>query len=291
MKNLFVIALIIAGQTIALSQDNIEFSKKTSKLFHQYAPILDFKPTTKLTQAQIKSLNTFKEDRNVWVKEYNSLKSNLTDEFKIADKSTGIIDHYSKRALYSDFYNKLTTIHENKLLQNELERNINFYAERYTKELSSYSNLFPDFFINNNEIIGLYYSFENDLGFPISDELAAKVKSISDKTESIITYSKTQEFETYCMTKNNSLLSYEYYNTTDNSTPFKKYTFTKTTVHPTSLSWLQKEGSIFTKNPSNYTIKSITPISETTVDIVGELGQIKTTKPFKMPMPIKKILL
>ncbi len=38
---------------------------------------------------------SFKEESQVWIDEYPDLKSNLADEFKIADKTIGIIDHYS----------------------------------------------------------------------------------------------------------------------------------------------------------------------------------------------------
>lgn len=57
-------------------------------------------------------------------------------------------------------------------------------------------------------------------------------------------------------------MSYEYYNTIDNSTPFRKYSFTKSRVNPVLLRWLQKEGSLFDKSQHNYHIQSIIPISE-----------------------------
>ncbi|MCO5259374.1 MAG: hypothetical protein M9916_04460 [Crocinitomicaceae bacterium] len=243
-------------------EENIEFAKKTSIFIHKYNLILEYKIGSKFTKSLVNDFGKYKEESQLWVNEYLALKPQLTDEFKIADKSTGIIDHYSKRTLYSVVYQNIQSVKENENLKIEIERNILFYINRYESEFDKYSKLFPQFFIDNYDFINTYKTFENDLGFVINDELLSKITSITKQTESLTAYSKTSEFESYCKTKNSSLLNYEYYNTIDNSTPFKKYVFTKSTVHPTLLSWLKKESSLFSKNPENYSINSITPISE-----------------------------
>lgn len=238
------------------------FDKITSSFIHQYSDLLDFKSGTRLTLAKLIEFSSFKKDGDEWAKDYLSKKQTLIDEFKIAHKLTGLIDHYSKTARYSEVFSKIQKITSNIALKTELERGIEYYKNSFNTSFDKYHTLFPDFFINTNNQISTYLNFYNSLGFILETSIQSEINSIAEKTKKLEVYKNTKEFETYCVNANKDLLNYDFMNTSDNSSPFKKYTHKKSTVNPTFLNWLKKEKSIFQIAPENYTIISIIPISE-----------------------------
>lgn len=243
-----------------VASEDIIFAKKTSVFLHQYALILNFKQGDKLSLFAINQSVNFKLDSDNWTAEYLEKKETLTDEFKIANKE-GIIDHYSKRDLYSAVYNRIENIKKNTFLQGEIERVIEYPKNEFISEFSNYHKQFPTYFIEKQRQIAIIEEFYTDLGFVFSNEIATELNQLKDQSKGLDDYAKSPEYETLCINKNANILSYSYLNTDDNTSAFKQYSFTKTTVHPTLLGWLKKEGSIFKTNPSDYVIFEIIPIS------------------------------
>ncbi|MCO5268900.1 MAG: hypothetical protein M9897_08395 [Brumimicrobium sp.] len=247
---------------ISMDVDSDNFAKRTSEFIHKYDDLINFSPTKRLTLIEAKKFSSFKDDSDEWKKEYIAKKETLNDEFKIAHKTTGIIDHYSKTARYSELLLKIENITSNLPLKKELERNVQYYMNIFNSNFNDYHKLFPDFFISTTDKIAIFFELYSDLGFEAESNLLIEIDTIYAKEEQLILYKTTPEFEANCAKSNSNLLSYEYLNTTDNSSPFKKYTFTKATVNPTFLRWLNKEGSIFQIDTKNYSIINIIPISE-----------------------------
>lgn len=247
-KNIFVIS------------EDISFAKRTSIFLHQYALILNFKQSDKLSLFAINKNLNFKLDSDNWIAEYLLKKETLTDEFKIANKE-GIIDHYSKKDLYSAVYNRIENVKKNTFLQREIERVIEYPKKEFLSEFSNYHKQFPEYFIEKQRQVITIEDFYTSLGFVFPNEISTELNQLNNQSKGLDDYAESTEYEALCISKNANVLSYNYLNTDDNSTAFKKYAFTKTTVHPTLLSWLKKEGSIFKDHSSAFIIYEIIPIS------------------------------
>ncbi len=247
-------------KNITLTSEDINFAKKTSTFLHQYALILNFKQSDKLSLITINKNLNFKLDSDNWIAEYILKKESLTDEFKIANKE-GIIDHYSKRDSYSAVYNRIENIKKNTFLQREIERVIEYPKKEFFSDFSNYHRHFPEYFIERQHQVITIKDFYTSLGFVFPNEISTELNQLNNQSKGLDDYIKSTEYETLSLSKNTNVLSYSYLNTDDNLTPFKKYDFTKTTVHPTLLSWLKKEGSIFKDHTSDYILYEIIPIS------------------------------
>ena len=239
--------------------ETTSFAKKTSKFIHDYSFILDFKEGDKLTSNQMESFKMFDKDNAELSREYEKNKASLKDEFKVAHKSTGIIDNYSKKALFSEVYVKANSVNNNSFLKKELERMIFFYQTSFEKNYETYHQQFPNYFLDKLIQMKSFYEQHQKLGFSLTNKDI--VLSILKKESILNEYIGSSDFEEFVINKNTDLFNYVFVNKYDNINTFETFRLNKSEANSNVLSWLMREETIFKVNYSNYKVLKIIAVS------------------------------